>query len=173
MISVQIFKELLQYILKNNSIINQIKSFIILAVVRRSVQRVCRAHFRVIAPRQHRSYRRNVVAIPSRWQHCVWFDRPEIWTSDLPLQRRTRYRSTNWQAGQIENESGKTLHAKATMLRDWSRGHLPEPTRKNGRNTSAPLCDFNSAISYAEYSYSPSCNLILRLVNWQTSSSVL
>ena len=32
----------------------------------------------------------------SRWQHCVRFDRPEIWTSDLPLQRRTRYRSTNW-----------------------------------------------------------------------------
>ena len=28
-------------------------------------------------------------------QHSVQFDRPEIWTSDLPLHRRKRYRSTN------------------------------------------------------------------------------
>ena len=42
------------------------------------------------------SFRRNVAPVASRWQHCVQFDRPEIWTSGLPLQRRTRYRSTNW-----------------------------------------------------------------------------
>ena len=44
--------------------------------------------------------------------------------------------------GQIENESGKTLHAKATTLRDRSRGHLPEPTRKNGRNTVSTIAWF-------------------------------
>ena len=38
---------------------------------------------------------RNVATVASRWQHCVRFDRPEIWTSDLPLQRRTCYHSTN------------------------------------------------------------------------------
>ena len=34
-----------------------------------------------------------------RWQavgNCVGFDRPKIWTSHLPLQRRTRYSSNNW-----------------------------------------------------------------------------
>ena len=75
---------------------NQIKSFIILAILRRSVKRVCGAHLRVIGPGQHSSFWRNVAAVASRWQHCVRFDRPEIWTSDLPLQRRTRYRSTSW-----------------------------------------------------------------------------
>ena len=76
----------------------QIKSNLsfILAVVRRSVKRVCGAHLRVTAPGQHSSFRRNVAAVASCWQHCVRFDRPEIRTSDLPLQRRTRYRSTNW-----------------------------------------------------------------------------
>ena len=44
---------------------------------------------------QHSSFRRNAVAVASRWQHCVRFDRPEIWTSDLSLQRQTRYRLTN------------------------------------------------------------------------------
>ena len=47
-------------------------------------------------PGQHSFFRRNLAAVASRRQHCVQFDRPEIWTSDLPLQRRTRYRSTNW-----------------------------------------------------------------------------
>ena len=75
---------------------SQIKSFIILAVLRRSVRRFYGAHLRVIAPGQHRSFWRNVAAVASRWQHCAQFDRPEIWTSDLPLQRRTRYRSTKW-----------------------------------------------------------------------------
>ena len=42
-------------------------------------------------------FQRNVVAVASRWQHCVRFDRPDIWTSDLSLQRRRRFRSTNWQ----------------------------------------------------------------------------
>ena len=44
---------------------------------------------------EHNSFGRNVATMVSRWQRCVRFDRPEIWTSDLPLQRRTRYRSTN------------------------------------------------------------------------------
>ena len=42
---------------------------------------------------------RNVAAVGDRWQHCVRFDRSEIWTLDHSLQRRTRYRSTkkwNW-----------------------------------------------------------------------------
>ena len=69
---------------------DQIKSFVILAVVRRSVQRVCGAHLLVIAPGQHSSFPRNVAEVANRWQHCVRFDRPEIWTLDLLLQRRTR-----------------------------------------------------------------------------------
>ena len=71
------------------------KSFIILTGLRRSVWRVGGAHLLVIAPGQHSSFWRNVAAVANRWQHCVRFDRPEIWTSDLPLQRRTRYRSTS------------------------------------------------------------------------------
>ena len=47
-----------------------------------------RAHLRVIAPGQHSFFRRNVSAMASRLQHCVQFDRLEIWTSDLPLQIR-------------------------------------------------------------------------------------
>ena len=54
------------------------------------------AHLRVIAPGQHSVFRRNVIAVESRWQHCVQFDRPETSSSDLPLQRPTRYRSINW-----------------------------------------------------------------------------
>ena len=30
------------------------------------------------------------------WQFCVRFDRPKIWTSDLLLQKQTRYPSNNW-----------------------------------------------------------------------------
>ena len=44
---------------------------------------------------QHSSFRRTVPAVTRRWQHCVQFDRPEIRSSDLPLERRTRYSSTN------------------------------------------------------------------------------
>ena len=48
-------------------------------------------HLRFLALAQHSSFWRNVAAVASRWQHCVRFDRPEIWTSeDLPLQRQTR-----------------------------------------------------------------------------------
>ena len=49
----------------------------------------------------HSSFRRNVAAVPSRWQHCVRFHWPGIWTSDLPLQRRTRYCSTNCPVAQL------------------------------------------------------------------------
>ena len=76
--------------------IKQIKSFIMLALLCRSVKRVCGLNPRVIAPGQHSSFRRNVAVVSSRWQRCIRFDRPDIWTSDLPLQRRTRYHSTNW-----------------------------------------------------------------------------
>ena len=41
---------------------------VILAVLRRSVQRVCGAHFRAIAPKQHKSFRKNFKAVASRWQ---------------------------------------------------------------------------------------------------------
>ena len=41
---------------------------------------------------QHSFFRRNVAEVASRWPHCVQFDR----TSDLPLRRRMRYRSTCW-----------------------------------------------------------------------------
>ena len=57
------------------------------------------AHFRLsapLAPGQHSSFWTIVTMVANRWQHCVWFDRPEIRISDLPLQKRTRYRSTGW-----------------------------------------------------------------------------
>ena len=47
----------------------QIKSFIVLAVIRRSVKRVGGAHLRVIAPGQHSFFRKNVAAVASSWQH--------------------------------------------------------------------------------------------------------
>ena len=56
----------------------QIKSFIILALLRQSVQRVCEAHLRVFAPGQNSCVRKNAAAAASHWQHCVQFDRPEI-----------------------------------------------------------------------------------------------
>ena len=57
---------------------NQIKSFIILAVLRQSVRRFYGALLRVIAPGQHRSIWRNVATVASRWQHYAQFNRPEI-----------------------------------------------------------------------------------------------
>ena len=48
-----------------------------------------RVLLRIIEPGQHSFSRRNVTAVTSLWQHCVQFDRPEIWTSNLSLQRRT------------------------------------------------------------------------------------
>ena len=50
----------------------------------------------------------------SRWQHCVRFDRAEIWTPDLPLQRRTRYRSTNCAVM-------RALHYSVVMKRELSK----------------------------------------------------
>ena len=37
-----------------------------------------RGYLRVIAPRQHSSFRRNVTAVASRWLHYVWFDLPML-----------------------------------------------------------------------------------------------
>ena len=51
---------------------------------------------RIIAPGQHSSFRRNVVAEASCWQHCVRFDRPEIQISGLPFYELALYRLTNW-----------------------------------------------------------------------------
>ena len=56
----------------------QIKSFMMLAVLLQSIKRVCGALIRVTGPAQHSFFRRNVVAVASRWQHCVRFDMPEI-----------------------------------------------------------------------------------------------
>ena len=55
-----------------------------------------RGHLRVIAPGYNTvSLCRNIAQVASRWQLCVQFDWPEIWTTDLPLQRRrTLCRST-------------------------------------------------------------------------------
>ena len=47
------------------------------------------------ASKQHSSFWRNIAAMKSRWQNCVPFDRPEIWMSDLPLQKQTRYCSVH------------------------------------------------------------------------------
>ena len=56
----------------------------------------------------------------SHWQHCVRFDRPEIWTSDLPLQGQTRYRSTNWPVYQTcflkQTNSAIALHFNKPLL---------------------------------------------------------
>ena len=41
------------------------------------------------------TFGRNVAKVANCWQRCVWFGRPELWTSDLPLQRRTRNPSTS------------------------------------------------------------------------------
>ena len=57
-------------------------------------------------------FRRNVAAVASRWQHCVRFDRPEIKTPDLPLQRQTCYRSANWP---VLIHLLKTLQCKLTF----------------------------------------------------------
>ena len=40
-------------------------------------------------------FKKYVAAAAGRWQRRIRFDRSEIWTADLPLQRQTRYRSTN------------------------------------------------------------------------------
>ena len=45
-------------------------------------------YFRHCACGRHSSFRRNAAAVASGWQLFVRFDRPKIWTSYLPLQRR-------------------------------------------------------------------------------------
>ena len=51
----------------NFQVLFQIKWFIILTVLHRSVCQVGGDHLRVIASGQHNSFRRNVVAVASRW----------------------------------------------------------------------------------------------------------
>ena len=57
-----------------------IKSFIILAVLRRSAYRVCEAHLCIFAPGQHSSFRRNFAAVSGSWQlsdlSCPKFEPP-------------------------------------------------------------------------------------------------
>ena len=88
--------ELQKSLSQSEQLLSQIKSFITLAVLRQSVQRVDGAYLRVIERGKHSSFRRNAAAVTSRWQLCVRFNRPEIWTLDLSLQKQTRYRSTNF-----------------------------------------------------------------------------
>ena len=68
-----------------------------------------RSHLLVISPRQHCPFQRNVAAVVSRWQSCVPFDRAEIWTSNLSLQRRMRYRSTNWSVEVLASQANLSL----------------------------------------------------------------
>jgi len=72
-------------------------SFIILAILRTSVQRVCRAHLRVIASRQKTVTCVNVEAAANRLQCCVRFGRslfksrppaPEVRTLTVRPSRR-------------------------------------------------------------------------------------
>ena len=90
--------------------------------LQRNVYQVCEVLFRVIALGQHISFWRNVAAVAMRrWQYCIWFDRLEVWTSDLPLQRR---RVTAWS---IDGTSTKqfcwfcTKHIYSVLRRcfDW------------------------------------------------------
>ena len=66
-----------------------IKPFIILAVLYQiSLLRVGEAYLRVISRAGNKaSFEETSLLWASCWQHC---GRPEIWTSDLPLQRRMR-----------------------------------------------------------------------------------
>ena len=60
------------------------------------------AHLHVIGPWQHSS----INELSQWWQAVatrVRFDRLEIWTSDLPLQKRTSYRATNNWPGQASS----------------------------------------------------------------------
>ena len=70
------------------SVKNQIKPFIIVAVLHRRVQLVYWAHLRFIAPCR---LQKNVSAVASRWQHCVQFELvpPAPETNALPLDQLT------------------------------------------------------------------------------------
>ena len=59
-----------------------VKSSVILGVIRRNLYLVDEAHLRVIAPGKHSSFQKNVAAISSRWQHCLRFDRSQIFTPE-------------------------------------------------------------------------------------------
>ena len=63
---------------------NQI--FIIPAVLRPNVLRVCLALRHDNALGQHSSFRRKIATVASYWQMFVRFDRPRISTPDLPHQ---------------------------------------------------------------------------------------
>ena len=41
-------------------------------------------------PGKHNFFWKNVAAVAGRWQHCVQFNRPEIWTSDFLLDQLAR-----------------------------------------------------------------------------------
>ena len=75
---------------------SQINFFIILAVLRRSVLRVCKAHLRIIAPVGNTD---PFEEMSQRWR-AVGNAVSDLTTRDLnhrpPLQRRTCNRSTNW-----------------------------------------------------------------------------
>ena len=84
------------------------------------------AHLQVIAPRQHSSFRKNIVAVANHWQHSIQFNRPEIWISNFSLQRRTRYRSTNWEFNLFKNKGIKlilndylTIYKAQIMVDNW------------------------------------------------------
>ena len=104
--------------------------------------------------RATQSFRRNFASMyqyfcrkASRWEHCVRFDRPEIWISDLPLQRRTRYiRPTGpyvhlFTIGGVENTrlEAKTRTQKKSEAKDspsedrHTRGQRQESSRPRPR----------------------------------------
>ena len=47
----------------------------------------------------------------SRWQHCVRFDRPEIWTSDPPLLKWTRTASPDLSVKRFYQYSQETQYS--------------------------------------------------------------
>ena len=73
----------------NTASARKIKSFIILAVYAEACNEFVGHISASLRPGNTAPFEENVPAVAGRWQHCVRFDRPEIWTSDLPLQRRT------------------------------------------------------------------------------------
>ena len=70
--------------------------------------------------RDYSSFRRNIPAVMSRY---VRFDWPEIGTSNLPLQRRTRYRSTN-----LKQKLFPFWHCKHWLIRKSEYGAEPVET---------------------------------------------
>ena len=64
------------------------RTFSILALLRRSVQRVTSPTARSSA---WQLIRRNVASVATRWRHSARFDRPRIWVLDLSHLWRCRY----------------------------------------------------------------------------------